>query len=167
MPDFVTDNLTLPNTKTDLSPLPGGADTTKHVTAAEWNALCNAAISLRTALGSVGGGGLTFRGVVAVTTACLPNSAYLVAAGSVNLQMNLPESAVAGDVIEITPEGFGTTFIVSAAGGFIRGIGGDQDSVFTDGWTSVTLRRTGTSEGMEPLWAVIATVGGLTITPPA
>lgn len=47
MSNFVRDNTTLPNGKTDLVPLGGGDDPTKNLTAAEWNTAMQAAIDLR------------------------------------------------------------------------------------------------------------------------
>lgn len=47
--DFVVDNTTLPATKTNLRPLPGGADPTKYIQASDYNALSSACYDLRTA----------------------------------------------------------------------------------------------------------------------
>lgn len=48
MSNFVTDLTDLPFPKSDLNPVPVGADTTKFQSAAEWNTLCQAVIDLRT-----------------------------------------------------------------------------------------------------------------------
>lgn len=45
---FVTDMTDLPFPKSDLNPVPVGADPTKFQTAAEWNTLCQAVVDLRT-----------------------------------------------------------------------------------------------------------------------
>lgn len=48
--DFVVDNTTLPTTKSDIVPVPSGADPTKRFQAADYNALMNAAVDLRTSV---------------------------------------------------------------------------------------------------------------------
>lgn len=48
MSDFVLDMTDLPFPKSDLNPVPVGADPTKFQTASEWNTLCQAVIDLRT-----------------------------------------------------------------------------------------------------------------------
>lgn len=50
MSDFVTDMTDLPFPKSDLNPVPVGADPAKFQTAAEWNTLCQGVIDLRTNL---------------------------------------------------------------------------------------------------------------------
>lgn len=48
MSSFADDNTSLPYPKSDLTPLPGGADSTKYVSADDWNTVCQAAVDLRT-----------------------------------------------------------------------------------------------------------------------
>ena len=48
--DFVVDNTSLPSSKTNLRPLPQGADPTKYLQASDYNALMNAALDLRHAV---------------------------------------------------------------------------------------------------------------------
>jgi hypothetical protein len=48
MTDFVADLTDLPAPKTDLTPLPGTVDPTNAITAADWNAIRQAALDLRT-----------------------------------------------------------------------------------------------------------------------
>lgn len=48
--EFVLDNSSLPPTKTALTPLPPGADPNKYIRAADYNALMNANLDLRTAV---------------------------------------------------------------------------------------------------------------------
>lgn len=50
MPNFVYDALTLPYPKTDLVPVPGGADPTKYVNGSDWNRAMQALLDLRTAV---------------------------------------------------------------------------------------------------------------------
>lgn len=50
MTDFIYDNGPLPTPKTDLAPLPAGADPTKFCVASDYNALENALFSCRTAI---------------------------------------------------------------------------------------------------------------------
>lgn len=47
MSNFVTDLTDLPFPKSDLNPIPVGADPTKFCTAAEWNEVCQALVDLR------------------------------------------------------------------------------------------------------------------------
>lgn len=50
MPHFVYDNTNLDFPKTDLAPLPSGADATQYVAATDWNRLCQAVADLKTQL---------------------------------------------------------------------------------------------------------------------
>lgn len=50
MPNFVEDNLSLPFPKTDITPIPSGADPTQYVDASDWNRVCQAEVDIRTFL---------------------------------------------------------------------------------------------------------------------
>lgn len=50
MPHFVYDNTSLDFPKTDLAPIPSGADATQYVAASDWNKLCQAVADLKTQL---------------------------------------------------------------------------------------------------------------------
>lgn len=48
MPNFVVDNLDLPFPKSDITPIPVGADPTQYVDASDWNRVCQAEVDIRT-----------------------------------------------------------------------------------------------------------------------
>lgn len=50
MLNFVEDNLSLPFPKTDITPIPSGADPTQYVDASDWNRVCQAEVDIRTFL---------------------------------------------------------------------------------------------------------------------
>lgn len=50
MAEFVYAGGTLAYPKSDLNPIPGGADGTKYVVAADWNEVCQALVDVRTAI---------------------------------------------------------------------------------------------------------------------